>query len=172
MKEKKVLFVVAQTNFRDEEYFDPKNILEQAGILTTTASISKGEATSVFGKTIPAEISISDLNPDDYSAVIFVGGAGSKVYFENPTAHKIAQEMLNSGKIVAAICIAPTTIAKAGILKGKKATSFPSAKNDLIASGAIFTGKSVEKDGNIITADGPDSAKEFGKEILKALIQD
>jgi protease I len=172
VKEKKALFVVAQTNFRDEEYFDPKNILEEAGILTATASISKGKATSLFGKQIPIGISISELNPDDYSAVIFVGGAGAKVYFENPTAHKIAQEMFNSGKIVAAICIAPTTLAKAGILTDKKATSFPSAKDDLIASGTIFTGKSVEKDGSIITADGPGSAKEFGKEILKALIQD
>ena len=72
-------------------------------------------------------------------------------------------------KIIAAICIAPVTLANAGILNGKKATVFPSGKNDLIRNGAKYTGDSVTVDGNIITANGPMAAEAFGKKIVEML---
>ncbi|MFC1768062.1 DJ-1/PfpI family protein, partial [Candidatus Margulisiibacteriota bacterium] len=64
---------------------------------------------------------------------------------------------------------AVSTIANAGALKGKKATSFPGVADTVKAGGAIYTGKGVEADGKIVTADGPGSAKAFGEAINKAL---
>jgi protease I len=118
------------------------------------------------------DILTEDVNVNDYDAVIFVGGSGATVYLDDPVAHKIAQDAVSKNKIVGAICIAPVTLAKAGILKGKRVTTYPVEENQkqLKALGAVYTAQPVEKDGNIITADGPKSAKEFGEEISKALL--
>jgi protease I len=85
-------------------------------------------------------------------------------------AYKVVNDAVNRNKILAAICIAPVTLAKAGALKGKRATVWSSESGQLKAGGAIYTGKNVEKDANIITAAGPFAAKEFGEELVKALL--
>jgi protease I len=100
---------------------------------------------------------------------VFIGGTGSSEYFNNPTAHSIAQEAAASGKLLGAICIAPSTLANAGLLDGRKATSYSSEEGNLKSKGATFTGAGVEADGKIITADGPSSAGQFGKALLEAL---
>ncbi len=60
-------------------------------------------------------------------------------------------------------------MANSGILKGKKATVYIDGKESLLKSGAIYTGNSLEIDGNIITANGPDAAEDFSNAILKSL---
>jgi protease I len=105
----------------------------------------------------------------DYDAVIFVGGVGAEEYWDDATAHAIATATVNTGKLLCAICIAPVTLAKAGVLKGKRVTVFSSERDKLEAEGAIYTGKNVEVDGKIITANGPNAATEFAEAIVKAL---
>ncbi len=73
------------------------------------------------------------------------------------------------GKVLGAICLAPVTLANAGLLKNINATAFSSALNTLIKKGANCTGKDVEKDGLIVTASGPSAAKEFGVVLMEAL---
>jgi len=94
---------------------------------------------------------------------------GATEYWNNEIAHNLARAALEKNKIVAAICIAPVTLAKAGLLKGKKATVWSSEANQLKSLGAIYTGKPVERDGLIVTANGPQAAEEFGETILAAL---
>jgi protease I len=166
---KKALMIIAPNNFRDEELFDTKEALEESGIKVIIASTTMSVAKGSRGRTAIPDIKIEQTNVEDYDAVIFVGGSGASVYFNNKIAHKIASNAFMRGKVLAAICIAPSTIANAGLLQGKKATCFSSEIENLKAKGAIYTGKHVEKDGKIITADGPQSAKEFGKTIAKAL---
>jgi len=67
--------------------------------------------------------------------------------------------------MVAAICIAPVILANAGLLKKKNATVFKSEIAAIEAKGAVYSGSGVTVDGNLITASGPDQAKQFGKEI-------
>ena len=105
----------------------------------------------------------------DFDAIIFVGGPGSVQYWDDPLAHKLLKEAVSSGKISAGICAASATLAHAGILKGRRATVFPGDAQELINNGVNYTAKPVEKDGQIITADGPASARDFGEEIAKAL---
>jgi protease I len=166
---KKVLMIIAPENFRDEELLDPKKIFEANKINVTVASKNTKVAKGMLGTKVNVDIDIKDINVSDYDAIIFVGGTGSSIYFNDTTAHEIAKIAYKQGKIVGAICIAPSTLANAGILKGKKATSWPSERENIEEKGGIYTGKGVERDGNIITANGPQSAKEFGNEILKAL---
>ncbi len=166
---KKVLMVIAHQDFRDEEYKQPHEILENAGAKITLASSKTGTAHGSYGLTAQVDILLSDINPQDYDCVIFVGGMGSSEYFNDQKTHSIAREMFAQKKLVCALCIAPNTLAQAGILKGKKVTAYPSVKDDLIKQGAIYTGKDVEIDGNIITANGPQAAKKFAETILEKL---
>lgn len=103
--------------------------------------------------------------------LFFVGGAGSREYFNNPVAHKIAQDTLIQSKVLGAICIAPVILANAGLLKGKKATVFNSEINTIKAKGANYTGNPVEEDEKIITAIGPEAAYEFGNKIVEAIAE-
>lgn len=164
-----VLLVIAQNGFRDEEYFKPKEVLEKAGYKVVTASQQKGIARGKLGSTTQAEIGLSDVNVDDYAAVVFVGGPGAADYFVDKRALNLAKEAYQKGKVVGAICIAPGILARADILKGKKATVYPSEEDTLKNKGAILVNKPVVSDGNIVTANGPDAAESFGKEIVKLL---
>jgi protease I len=165
---KKVLMVIAPADFRDEEYFDTRKILEDAGNKVTVVNSTGQASKSMFGKIVKPDKAIHDVNAKDFDAIIFVGGSGSSVYFDNQHALNLAREFSKSDKIVAAICMAPSILANAGILNGKRATAFPSEKNNINAVGT-YTGKLVEIDGKIITGNGPQAAKEFGKKIADAL---
>ena len=170
MVEKNVLFVIAPNDFRDEELFHPKEEVEKAGIKTTVASLTTDEAKGMMGGTIKPDLTIDDVNMDDYDAVVFVGGLGSSVYFDNARAHEIAKSFFEKNKVTAAICIAPNTLAQAGVLEGKRVTSYPSVKGDIEAKSGEYTGSDVEADGNVITASGPPAAREFGKKIVEMLL--
>ena len=120
-----VLLVVAQNGFRDEEYFKPKTILEDAGYQVKTCSVKVGTARGKLGGNAKVDVALSEVNGDDYAAVVFVGGPGSADYFTDKIALKLATDAYQKGRVVGAICIAPGILARAGILKGKKATVFP-----------------------------------------------
>ncbi len=169
VKGKKAVMIIAQSNFRDEELLKPKEVLEKNGVTITIASSSLKEATGMLGAKAKPDILFTSINAADYDAVIFVGGSGASEYWDNATAHKIANDAHNAGKIVGAICIAPVTLAKAGLLANKKSTTYSSTVNDVKSNGAKYTGADVERDGNIITASGPAAAQKFGETIVRAL---
>ncbi len=166
---KKALMIIAQKEFRDEELLEPKAILEEKGIEVVIASTSLGEAKGRFGTTAKPDILLSDAKVEDYDVIVFVGGGGAKQYWDDSLAHKISQEAVKQEKILCAICIAPVVLANAGVLLGKKATVWSSEKERLKAKGAIYTGKPLQVEGKIITGEGPQAAKDFGKAIVKAL---
>lgn len=166
---KKVLMVISFENFRDEELLVPKDILEKNGLKVDIASTKKGIATGMLGAKVKVEMTINEVKIENYDGIIFVGGIGVEKLFDDPFALKLAQEFYEKKKIIGAICLAPGILANSGILKNKKATCFPSAKNILEKKGAIYTGKSIEVYENIITASGPEVVEKFGNEILKLL---
>jgi protease I len=166
---KNVLMVIASTNFRDEEYSDPRKALEAAGARVTVACSSLNTAKGKLGLEVKPDVLISAVKESDFDGIVFVGGGGSKEYFDSPVAHKLAQGFYGKGKLTAAICIAPAILANAGLLKEKKATSFPSSEEILKAKGAAFTGSGVECDGKIVTGVGPEAAKKFGKKLVEVL---
>lgn len=167
---KTALFIIAPANFKDEEYYTPKKILEDAGVKVATASSVK-EAKSVNGKTQKIDILLDNATAD-YDAVVFIGGPGASVYFENAKAHKLAKQAFDDGRVVAAICIAPNILARAGVLNLKKATVWngDGMQSALIEKeGAIYVEEPVVVDGSIVTADGPAAARQFGETILELL---
>ena len=166
---KRVVMIIAHRDFRDEELFEPRSILEGQGAEVLVASSSLQIAKGMKGGTVKPDLLIDDVDVSEFDAVIFVGGVGASEYWENPKAHEIARKAVELGKVVAAICIAPVTLANAGVLEGRRATVWPSESGRIVEKGAIYTGADVEVDGNIITANGPSAAKEFAKAIARKL---
>jgi protease I len=166
---KKILMIVANSQFRDEELFETQKIFEDHGANVTLAGSSAGTAKGMLGGTAQIQSTIAKETADPYDAVVFIGGAGSTVYYDNLEAHRLAKEADSKGKILGAICLAPGTLAKAGLLQGKRATSFSSAGRLLKESGANYTGRMVEIDGKLITGSGPEAAVEFANAIKDAL---
>ena len=166
---KKVLMVIAPENFRDEEYAEPRRILEAKGCAITVASTHTREAKGMLGMKVTPDATLDAIAPSDYDLVVFVGGYGAEHYYNHKRAHEIAIATAKANRPLAAICVAPTILANAGLLKGKKATVWESQSKALAAGGASYTARHVERDGQINTADGPTSAVQFGEELARAL---
>lgn len=169
----KVLFIVSPINYQPQEYQIPKKILEEAGIKVITASKEKGKCIATDNSTTEATLALKEVKVSDYEAIVFVGGSGMVKYQQDKEMHFLAQETVNQNKILAAICISPTILAQAQVLKGKKATSWDDGQSTQIKlleeKGAKYTGEEVTIDGKIITAKGPKAAEKFGKAILAKL---
>jgi protease I len=171
IKNKRVLYIIAQQNFRDEEYFVPKEILEKEGAKITTASITREEARGMLGKRVKPDISVKEVNPSNFDMLVIAGGSGSPKLAEYPEVSSVIRRFKEQNKPIASICLAGYVLARAGILKGKTATVYPAdfAIAEYKRNGVNYSREHVVVDGNIITADGPDVVREFGEEIVKVL---
>ncbi len=169
MAKKKVLMVIAPDQFRDEEYREPRRIFEQKGCEVTVASTVTRPVTGMLGMVVTPDVTIDKVRAADFDAVVFVGGAGARELFSDKRAHLLATEAAASGRPLGAICVSPTILANAGVLKGRRATVWPDQAKALTAGGARYTAEAVTSDGSIITADGPPSAARFGETVAKAL---
>jgi protease I len=173
---KKAVIIIASKNFRDEEYFVSKEVLEKGGIYVKTAC-DKSKAVGKFGGEATADILINDLKIDEFDAVIFPGGQGAVEYLDNELTYSIIKDAYYKNKLLAAICIAPTILAKAGVLSGKRATVWStnldkSAINILRENNALYQRKEIVIDGNVITGENAEFSQEFGEAILKELTKE
>jgi len=174
LKGKKIAIITAFRDFRDEEYFVPKEVLEMAGVEVKTFSTKTGKAIGADGGEAEVDFLIKDLDPVDFNAVVFLGGRGCLKEQDNEESYRIAKETVSQNKILASICISPVILAKAGVLEGKKATVWSSPMDRgpvkiLQDNGVIYQDEAVVVDGKIITGSGPAAAREFGMKIVEAL---
>ena len=166
---KVVLFIIAPKNFRDEELFEPRRILENHKAKTVVASTTTNTCTGMLGAKVTSALTLDKIEVNNYDAIIFVGGQGSTIYWNNKTAHSIAKEAYLKGKIIASICLGSGTLANAGIFKGKNATGWQDTEELVEKNSGVYTGSDVEVSGRVISAKGPSAAKKFGEAIAKAL---
>jgi protease I len=171
IKGKKIVMIIAPSKFRDEELFETREYLEKHGAKITVASKTTGTATGMLGGTAKIDMNYADIDTADYDAVIFVGGGGAEDYFDDPRAHSIAKSAFKQKKLVCAICIAPSILANAGLLEGRKATVWEGDKyvGLLKKGGAEYTAKPVQRHGRIITGNGPKAAQRFAEKIAEQL---
>ena len=168
--------VLASNNFQDFEYSEVHRVLTENKIKITVVSSKKNLIKGTFGQEVNIEHLVNDINVDDFSAVIFIGGSGALEYLNNQSALKLAVQAVAKNKILAAICIAPEILAQAGVLKGKRATVWSSAENRssievLKQKMADYVEATVVVDGRIITANGPMATKKFAEKIVELLRQ-
>lgn len=170
----KIVYLIAFRHFKDEEYFIPKKILEEEGIGVLTASNKKGVAIGSDGAETKINLVLEELDLDDFDGLVIAGGQGALANLDNQSIYQLIQQAVMKNKLVAAICIAPVILAKAGALRGKKATTWTSdldksAKRILEENGAFYQDSAVIIDGNFITANGPAAAGEFGRALTSFL---
>lgn len=173
LSDKKVAIVIAPDHFRDEEFAQPHASLKLAEADITVVSREVGKCYGTLGSVVHARMALSEAANLDWDAVVFVGGSGAGTYMDDPVAHALALRTNERGKLVAAICKAPTILAHAGLLRGAEATSFPDFHGDLREHGVkVLETPVVEtkvKDAPVITANGPQSAFAFGQAIVNEL---
>jgi len=123
----------------------------------------------MLGATVKPDVLLTDVAADDYDAMVFIGGTGAKEYWDDPNAQQLAREAVRQGKLLAAICLAPVTLARAGVLDGKRATVWPDQQGELRKAGGTYEGERVVVDGKLVTGSGPEAAQEFADALVKAL---
>lgn len=174
MSGRKILMVIAFKDFRDEEYFVPKEILEESGAEVKTASSKTGYALGADGSETAVDYLVQDVDLNNFDAVVFVGGPGCLANLDNENSYNLAREVVAKNKILAAICVSPVILAKAGVLNGKSATVWSSVMDKsaikiLEQNNVIYKEGKVVVDGRIITGNGPAAAIEFTEAIIKIL---
>lgn len=164
-----ILMVIPADGFREEEYKAAREALEKIGAKVVTASTVKKGALGYKGTTVDPDLLIDAVNPDDYAGVVFIGGHGSSQYWHDYKAHEIIRAYAKSGKLIAANDRAPVALAVAGILPGKRVTGHNSIFEKLSNAGADYTGKKFERDGNILTGEGPNAISLYAAELARAV---
>ena len=168
----KVLMVIAPEKFRDEEFTVPAAALQKAGIGYDVASKERGPCTGMLGTKVSATLAFEEIEPKSYDGILIVGGAGAQLHlWDDELLGEMVKYFHAEAKVVAAICLAPVILARAGILKGKKATYFnsPVSFREMRAGGAVLVDKPVVADSRIITANGPAAATEFADTFIRTL---
>jgi len=164
---KRVALIIESVNFRDDELFATRRVLDAAQIQTVVASTRTGIVRGALGGIVDAQVLVSQLRVEDYDAIIFISGPGE--YIANPSALDIARKTVRQGKVLGAIGVAPTILASAGVLDGIRATAYLTEQSRLLQAGAFYTGLPVERERLIITATGPTASIQFGRAIADAL---
>jgi protease I len=166
---RRALIVIAPERFRDEELAEPQHALESAGHIVTITSTRPGHATGMLGARVPVTTSVALLDAADFDALVIAGGAGAPRHlWDDEPLRALVRAMHAAGKPIGAICLAPPVLARAGVLTGKRATTFPDPRAiiELKRGGAICVDEPVVSDGTIVTGNGPEAAAAFGTALV------
>lgn len=169
--ERSVAFFIPEKNFHDLEFSITKTFLEKNGIKVFIASENKNLATGQFGLRIKPDMYLFNLHPENFKAIVLIGGSGTKNYWKNELLLRIIKNFYNKGKILAAICSAVGILASAELLKYRKVTCFQNDIDFIKSTGAKITNNLVEVDNKIITASGPDAAELFSKTLSEMILK-
>lgn len=168
------VLIMATDGFEQSELFEPRKALLDAGYDVTLASVAldpiQGMEHDEKGDTITPDIVLGDVQPDDYDMLVLPGGvANPDTLRMEKDAIDIIQAFFDRDATVAAICHAPSLLAEADVLDGRKVTSWPSIRTDLRNAGAQVVDQEVVIDGNLITSRNPDDIPAFNKAIVAAV---
>jgi len=161
--------VLLAPGFEEIEAVTIIDVLRRAGIETAALGVSgSGRVEGSHGITIEADRSLSEAERDSWDIVILPGGLpGATNLRDDPRVLALLRRQHESGKRLGAICAAPIALGAAGVLEGRKATSYPGFEKEL--RGATVSADRVVKDGNILTSRGPGTALEFALAIVADL---
>lgn len=171
---KKVAMIMAFKNFRDAEYFVTKETLEKFGVVVTSVSTKKGIALGADGGEVEVDLTLEELKLADFNGIIFIGGPGALKELDNENSYNLIRETVSQNKVLGSICISPVILAKAGVLKNRKATVWSSPLDrspiKIFKENRVkYVPEEVVVDGKIVTGNGPDAAEEFGIKLVGVL---
>jgi protease I len=169
---KKVLMTIPHTQFRDEEFFEPKTILESEGATVTVASTAVRMCHGTQGGSVQSTVTIADAKADDFDALVICGGPSvPDLFWNDKKLAELAVAFSAAGKVLAAISLSTVVLAKAKLLAGKLATVYflPQAIQELKTAGATYVTDSLVVQEKLILAEGPTESARFGQAISAAL---
>jgi protease I len=170
------VLIVATDGFEEWELFGPRQILQEQGAEVVLASLKRDPIQATIhddpGKTIRPDLTIDEVNPDDFDALILPGGVRNPDQLRlHGNVIGLIRRFAEQGKPVAAICHGPWLLVEADLVRGRTATSWPSIRTDLRNAGAKVVDEAVVTDGNIVTSRKPDDVEAFTNAVI-ALLED
>jgi protease I len=168
----KRIAILATEGFEQSELEKPREALDEAGATTEIISPQKGSIRAwdedEFGDTFDVDRALNDADPEDYDGLLLPGGVMNpdKLRIE-PKAVEFVRAFFTAGKPVAAICHGPQVLIEADVVRGRKLTSYPSVKKDLINAGADWVDQEVIVDNGLVTSRKPDDIPAFNRKMIE-----
>jgi len=170
------VLIVATDGFEEWELFGPREILQERGAEVVLASLNRQPIQATVhddpGKTIRPDLTIEEVNPNEFDALILPGGVRNP---DQLRMHGNVIELIKAfdrqGKPIAAICHGPWLLVEADLLRGRTATSWPSIRTDLRNAGADVVDRAAVTDGNLVTSRNPDDVEAFTSALIDLIAQ-
>ncbi len=171
LNNKKVAILVAE-GFEQEELTSPREALDNAGAATQIVSPADGEVQGWNhydkGDMFTVDIPLSDARADDFDALLLPGGVANPDQLRmKPEAVDFIKSFFDAGKPIAVICHGAWTLIESGVVKGRKMTSWPSIKTDLINAGAEWVDEEVVVDKGLVSSRKPEDLPAFNKKMVE-----
>lgn len=166
--------ILTENGFEQSELTSPKEALEKAGyhveIVSPQREKVRGWDHDHWGIELPVDKHVTDVTADEYQGLVLPGGVLNPDELRtNTDAIELIKDFFESGKVVAAICHGPQSLIEAGLVRGRKMTSYPSIKVDLANAGALWVDEEVVVDNGLITSRKPDDLPAFNQKLLEEL---
>lgn len=146
------------------------DLLRRAGIEVVTAGLADGPVTASRGVVLVPDTTLDEALKQDFDMVVLPGGMpGADHLDDDPRVRDLLRNMADSGRFTAAICAAPKVLGNAGLLEGKRATSFPGFLDKMSLPGVSYLEETVVQDGKVITSRGPGTAMDFALHLIETL---
>ncbi len=168
------ILILATDGYERSELRVPLEELKKRGAAVAIASLEKRPIKSWdkkdWGDTVDVDLTVADVSTTAFDALVLPGGQiNPDLLRKDDTAMRVVRDFLASGKVVAAICHAPWLLVEADALRGRKATSYPSIKTDVINAGAEWRDEKVVTDQGIITSRSPEDLDAFVAKIVEEI---
>jgi len=166
----KKIAILAEDQYEDLELWYPLLRMREAGAEVVVVGIAGVETYhSKHGYPVNVDVAANDVVGDEFDAVIIPGGYAPDRMRRHSSMLNLVRRVFQRGGLVAMICHAGWVPISAGIIKGKRVTSTPAIKDDLINAGATWIDLEVVSDGNVISSRGPEDLPVFCRAIISAL---
>lgn len=163
----KVLIPLAD-GFEEIEALSIVDILRRASIDVVLAGLKEGPVVSARGVKVIPDTTIDKVKPDEFDMIVLPGGQpGTDNLNADERVKGLVRDFYQRGKLTGAICAAPYVLASAGVLQGKRATSYPTYRDKI--TDAVYLEEDVVEDGNVLTSRGPATAACFAFKIVERL---
>lgn len=163
------ILIISADNFEDTELLVPYYRFKEEGMQVDVASLKKGSIKGKRGYEVAVDKTLDGVDPREYEVLILPGGKAPGILRQDTHALKIAKYFFKEDKPVSAICHGPQILISAGLLKGKKSTSYKSVAKELKDAGAVYEDKEVVVDGNLVTSRQPSDIPAFMRETMRLI---
>jgi len=148
------------------------DVLRRAGVEVALAGLEGvGPVLGSRGISASAEVDLDEVGAETFDAIVLPGGMGGTLAMRDDERVVAAvRRHAEAGRLVAAVCAAPLVLERAGLLRGRTATSHPGVRDELAGAGVVLSGDRVVRDGDLLTSQGPGTAMEFALAVAEALV--